>query len=141
MAVVIFDASALVKMHLREGGSEDAKALWAASSALGASRLAWVEVHSAFAGAQRSGRITAAQGRRAVAEFRDDWEDLEVFELDHERSSLGADLVAAYALSGADAVHLATALSVASRAATILATWDRRLHAAALDCGLSVPVL
>lgn len=141
MAVVIFDASALVKIHLREDGSDDAKRLWAASSALGASRLAWVEVQSALAGAERTRRITEAQRRRLTAEFRDDWQDLEVFELDAELAVLAADLAGSYALSGADAIHLATAVAIAERAPTILATWDRRLHAAALDWGLSVPVL
>lgn len=50
-----------------------------------------------------------------------------------------ADLVATSRLRGADAVHLTTALDIADLGAeVVLATWDRRLHEAALHAGIGV---
>lgn len=46
-----------------------------------------------------------------------------------------ADLTARHSLDGADAVHLAGALSLAP-ASPVLAVWDKRLHAAALAAGV-----
>ena len=51
-------------------------------------------------------------------------------------SDLAADLVQAHPLSGADAVHLASALTLGPTA--LMVTWDRRLALAALAEGLAV---
>ena len=60
-----------------------------------------------------------------------------VIELGAEVATAAAHLTQARGLKGADAVHLASALALEDPQ-VVVATWDRRLHAAALAEGLTV---
>lgn len=137
MTLAFWDSSALVKLLVEETGTDVAGALWDGSSGVVASRLAVPEVSAALASAERSGRVDQAAARSAHDEWRRYLDALLVMEVSAEIADRAADLVVAHPLSGADAVHLATALAL-REVEPVLATWDRRLATAAVAEGLAV---
>ena len=134
MIVAYFDSSALVKAVLLEPGSAHARRLWDDVSLAAASRLATVEVPAALAAARRSGRLSSAGLRRATELWAERRRDLAHVDLDPGVASLGADLAMVHRLSGADAVHLASALRLGPE--VVFACWDERLRLAATAEGL-----
>jgi predicted nucleic acid-binding protein len=73
--------------------------------------------------------VGLAAGRAVATRVRDDWGAFEVLEVDHR------ELAPAHELSSLDALHLAAA-SLLPPEDLLVATWDRRFHAAALASGL-----
>lgn len=136
MATVYVDASVLVKYLLHDEDSATVDPLWRGAQALAASRLCLVEVHSALAAARRAQRLDAQALAHALDVFRSDWSVVRTVELTPAIAASAAELALAHRLSGADAVHLASALVLGQ--ATVMATWDRRLAQAAGACGLAV---
>lgn len=137
MAIACFDSSAFVKLLVDEDGSEVATRMWDDATAAVASRLAYPEVRAALAAARRAARLGAAAERRARSELDDYWAEVDVVELTGAVASAAAELTAEHVLGGADAVHLASALTLADTGPVVVA-WDARLRAAALDAGLRV---
>ena len=137
MTLAFWDSSAFVKLLVDEAGSEDAERLWNDPSPAAASRLVVPEVSAALAAARRDGRLDDAARARALREWRRYESEVDFFELTPEIASRGADLAGTHPLSGADAVHLATVLTLRDRD-LVIATWDRRLSAAAAAEGLAV---
>jgi len=135
--VVYFDASALVKLVIDEDGSDIAAELWDSCDAALASRLAYPEVRAALAAAERGGLITSRDGRQAVREWQAFWAGIRPIELSSEVEQRAGELASTQALRGADAVHLASALTLGITEA-VVAAWDERLHAAAAASGLAV---
>ena len=81
--------------------------------------------------------ITIDAGLPAAERLRDEWPAFEVIEVDAELVDRAAALTPESGLRSLDALHLAAALEAPSDGLTV-ATWDRRLHRAALDHGLRV---
>ena len=131
------DASAIVKILLREADAGTARELWRSASRRSTSVVAFVEARAAIAAARRDGRLTVALAvdRRAELDWR--WEELEPVGLDDEILSLAGSVADDEGLRALDAIHLATALFVAD-ARTLFVTWDRRLAGAAVRLGLAV---
>lgn len=132
-----FDSSALVKLVVEEARSEEAAALWDGADAVLSSRVAYPEVRGALAAARRAGRLTGAQLAEAKRMWTPLWDAVRVVELSADLAVHAGDLAEEHALSGFDAVHLASALLV-SEGELILATWDSRLQVAARSSGLRV---
>lgn len=132
--IAYFDSSALVKLLIDEDGSNDAASLWDGADGLVSSRVAYAEVRAALATANRSGRLDAAQLRDAKTAWRRFWDAVRVIELDAGLDEPAGTLAETHALSGCDAIHLASALSFASDE-IVIATWDLRLHEAATRAG------
>jgi hypothetical protein len=78
---------------------------------------------------------TLAAGHNAASHFRDEWPAFGVIELDQPLADAASRLAVDHDLPSLDALHLAAAL-VLPRDALTVATWDRRLHAAAASVGL-----
>ena len=76
-------------------------------------------------------------GNPAVRAFREEWPAFGVVAVDQDLVEAAADLTRKHDLRSLDALHLASALVLPGQELT-LATWDRRLHAAATAEGLSV---
>jgi hypothetical protein len=131
------DASAIVKILLREADAGSARELWRSASRRSTSVVAFVEACAAIAAARRDGRLTGALAldRRAELDWR--WEELEPVGLDDEVLGLAGSIADDEGLRALDAIHLATALYVAD-ARTLFVTWDRRLARAASRLGLAV---
>ena len=137
MAVLYFDASAFVKLVVREDGTEEAAALWDSADVVASSRLAYAEVCAAIAAADRDHRLSPRAARQATTEWADAWGDVRAVELTEGVAREAGALAARHALRGADAVHLASALAIGADTA-ILAAWDRQLHRAAAAAGFRV---
>lgn len=137
MAVVYFDSSALVKLLVEEEGSDLAAQLWDGCDAAVASRLAYPEVRAALATAGRNHDLDRAGLAAAERAWEEYWPATRPVELTRAVERHAGLLAARYALPGAGAVHLASALALGDPA-PILAAWDRRLRACAAAAGLDV---
>lgn len=135
MTIVYFDSSALVKLVIEEDGSDDAARLWDGADVVVTSRVAHPEVRAALAAAHRDARLDAAAHRQAKAGWDAFHQALRKVELTRQLEQEAADLAEQHALSGFDAVHLASALTLAE-VPVVVATWDGRLLRAARSSGL-----
>jgi uncharacterized protein len=135
MALVYFDASALVKLLVEEPGSELAAELWDGCDAPVASRLAYPEVCAALAAAARNHTLTDADADAAKRSWQEFWAATRPIELSAAVERQAGELARTCALRGADAVHLASALAVGN-SDLVVAVWDRRLRAGARMSGL-----
>lgn len=111
--------------------------LWSRASGRVGSRLAYPEARAALAAAARAGRIEPAGLRQAVADLEAACAAMQLVGVDAELARTAGELAEAHALRGYDAVHLATALSVAEPE-LVMVTWDAELAGAALAAGRSV---
>ncbi|MEO8889522.1 MAG: type II toxin-antitoxin system VapC family toxin [Jatrophihabitantaceae bacterium] len=135
--IVYFDSSALVKLVVEEPDSDQATRLWAGSELAVSSRLAHPEVRSARAAARRDHRLSEAALDAAVQAWGRIWASIRPIGLTARIEQDAGDLVGPQALSGADAVHLASALAF-DDTGLLFAAWDRRLRAGAVAAGLTV---
>jgi predicted nucleic acid-binding protein len=135
--LVYFDSSAFVKLLVEEAGSELAAELWDGCDAAVASRLAYPEVRAALAAASRNHDLgdhdldAAEQGREGY------WAATRPVELTAAVERNAGQLASSHALTGADAVHFASALAIADPD-LVVAVRDRRLHAGARAAGIRV---
>jgi predicted nucleic acid-binding protein len=81
--------------------------------------------------------VGLAGGEAAARTVREEWPALAVIELDQPLAEHAATLAIAHQLRSLDALHLAAAL-ILPREDLLVATWDRRLHLAAIAEGLHV---
>lgn len=129
------DSSALIKLLVEEDGSELVARLWDDADVLVASRLVVPEVAAALHAARRSSRLDADALAHALTSWQAYLSALRLVELTPPLALRAAELTVAHALGGADAVHLASALTL-QQADPVLAVWDRRLHAGARAAGV-----
>jgi predicted nucleic acid-binding protein len=137
VALVYFDSSALVKLVVEESGSDLVAELWDNCDAALSSRLAYPEVRAALAASARNhdlGDDDLVAAERAWEEF---WAATRPVELTPAVERQAGQLAKSYALRGADAVHLASALAV-NDPDLVVAVWDRRLHAGVRTAGVRV---
>lgn len=137
MAVCYFDSSAYVKLLVDEVGSDIAARLWDEADVVVASRLAHPEVLSALAADGRANRLDPQSLRQARGDWPGFWESTRIIELTEPITGVAGDLTTTLVLGGADAVHLASALTLAE-VGPLLTTWDQRLRKAAVEAGLVV---
>lgn len=133
--IVYFDTSAMVKLFLREPGTETVRDLWEGAADRVTSVATYPEARSAIASAVRSGRIGPERGDGAVFELGVRYSTMSVVMLDELLALEAGDLAQRHALRGYDAVHLASALSVGE---ALMVTWDAELVRASEDSDLAV---
>ncbi len=133
--ITYVDTSTMIKLIVSESGSVAAADIWDGADVLASARILYVEARAALAAAQRAGRLTLTQHRRAVVDFEDLWSQLVVIEIDGALVRRAAELAERRGLRGYDAVHLAAARHVG---ADVLTSADRVLCQAALAEGLYV---
>lgn len=137
MAIVYFDSSAFVKLVVEEDGSNIAAALWDGCDAAISSRLAYPEVRAALAAAGRDHRLDAEAKRQAEAAWEGYWAATRPVELTEAITAQAGQLAGQYALRGADAVHLASALAVGVDE-LLFAAWDQRLRSGVETAGIEL---
>jgi hypothetical protein len=126
-----------MKLVFAEDGSAAAADAWNRAEVVCSSRLVYPEARAAAAAAHRTGRLDAG-GLRAAAERIDSlYDELRRLAMDAALARDAGDLAEAHGLRGYDAVHLASAISVADPG-LVVATWDRQLGTAALRVGFAV---
>jgi predicted nucleic acid-binding protein len=135
--IVYFDSSAFVKLLTEEAGSDLAAELWDGCDAAVASRLAYPEVRATLAAAARNHDLADHELDTAEQAWDEYWAAARPVEFTAAVERQAGDLAGQYALRGADAVHLASALAIGSPG-LVIAVWDRRLHAGARAAGLRV---
>jgi uncharacterized protein len=136
MAIVYFDSSALVKLLVEEDGTDLASQLWDGCDAALSSRLAYPEVRAALAAAHRNRTLDAVGLEAALTSWEEFWSTTRPVELRAEVEQHAGELAQRHSLRGADAVHLASAMTVPANE-LVVAVWDRRLHAGATAEGLA----
>lgn len=136
MTVAYFDSSALVKLVIDEDGSEDAALLWDGADSVLTSRAAHPEVRAALAAAERNARLDAEAHSKAKAYWEELRQALRLVEVTAQLESEAGDLAEQHALSGFDAIHLASAVTLAEMP-IVVGTWDGRMHQAAHAMGLA----
>ena len=140
MPLVYFDSSAFVKLVVEETGSDLVAAVWDGCDAALSSRLAYPEVRAALAEAGRNHDLDDEDLTSAEEAWEDYWSATRPVELTAEVAQHAGQLARLYALRGADAVHLASALAIGDPD-LIVAVWDQRLHAAVHAADLRVAPL
>jgi predicted nucleic acid-binding protein len=133
--ITYVDTSTLLKLLVEEDGSERAGLIWDTAESLASAALVVVEGRAALAAAERSGRLSRAQLKRAKTDLSGLIEEMSMVEITEDLIELAADLAEDEQLRGYDAVHLAAALTVE---AEILTSADAALCDAAERRGLHV---
>ena len=132
--IVYLDTSALVKLFVDEPGSEEVLAWAAEATTVACSSIGFPEAVSAFSRRLRSGSLARAVYDRVLDELDRQWDDIATVSVDER---LAGDLARRHPLSGADAVHLAAALTLSAAGLPIaLCAYDERLSQAATAEGL-----
>ncbi|WP_420436049.1 type II toxin-antitoxin system VapC family toxin [Candidatus Poriferisocius sp.] len=137
MAVVYFDASALVKLVVEESGSDIAAVLWDGCDAAVSSRIAYPEVRAALAAAGRNHVLDEASLTKCEQDWEEFWAAIRPVELTYQVQMAAGLLAKRHSLRGADAVHLASALEM-GLPDLVVAVWDRRLYSGARAENLAV---
>jgi predicted nucleic acid-binding protein len=117
-----------VKRYVAEPGSEVVRAAMQDAERWFMCRVGFVETMRA---------VGQVGGTRAAAAFKAEWSAFGVVAVDQPLADHAAALTLERELRSLDALHLAAALVLPPRE-LLVATWDRRLHAAAAAEGLRV---
>lgn len=134
--IVYLDTSALVKLFVDELGSEEVLAWAAEATTVACSSIGFPEAISAFSRRLRSGSIARGVYDRVLDELDRQWDDVVTVAFDER---LAGQLARRHPLSGADALHLAAALTLlAADLPVAFCGYDERLSRAAAAEGLRV---
>lgn len=134
--ILFADTSALIKLYIEENGSA-AMAAKTRDARLALSVLAYAEAYATFARRLRESLLTPDEHGRLVERFEYDWQGVIVLPLRPALIGRLPPLVKAHPLRGADAVHLASALSLQQAGLEVVfAGADERLMNAARLEGL-----
>jgi uncharacterized protein len=125
-----------VKLLVGEAASDQVLAWVNEAIAIACSPLGYPEMVSAFSRRLREGSLAPHLYARVLEELQRQWDDVVSVAVDER---LAGSLAKRYPLSGADAVHLAAALTLAQAELPVaLCSYDRRLNDAAASEGLTV---
>jgi predicted nucleic acid-binding protein len=134
-----FDASALVKLLLDEGDAETVEALWTDTAEAFVSIVGYAELRGSISRALRGGRILPDAYPTVRLELEQMWESVVEIRLEGTLPHRAGALADRHGLGALDAIHLASALSIATATERpTLVTFDRGLAEAALAEGLTV---
>jgi predicted nucleic acid-binding protein len=111
-----------VKRYVAEPGGELVRDAMAGADGWFICRVGFVEVTRA---------LLLAAGRSAAGAFRSEWRAFGVVEVDQDLVEHASALAPNHRLRSLDALHLASVLLL-PRDGLVAATWDQRLHAAAV---------
>jgi len=135
-----FDSSAISKLILLdEAGADLALEIFTSNAVPRTSLLSYPEVHSAIARRGRHDQLSPPSDlsvyRRWLHQI---WREFKVTPAESSYFTQAADLIVQFPLTGADAVHLATALDLNTDGDLMFVTWDRQQADAAHALGLTV---
>jgi predicted nucleic acid-binding protein len=122
------DASALVKRYVSEDGSDLVRQAMHQADSWFTCRIGFVETIRA---------VGLSAGKAATRAVRQEWPAFGVVEIDERLAEHAASLAIDRGLRSLDALHLAAAMILPGPGLTF-ATWDQRLHTAAVAEGLDV---
>jgi predicted nucleic acid-binding protein len=143
MIFYYLDASAWVKRYYEEAGTPHVEKLFSEEYLLGCSSLGLVEVVAALSRKEKAGQISRPAREEGLSDLERDWRTLVQIRVWDDIIAQASHFARQFALRGADAIHLASALSVAqsltgSDDRVVLVSCDRELLGAAEASGLEV---
>jgi uncharacterized protein len=141
VSVYYLDSSAWVKRYFKEPGSTWIARLFERNERLASTGLGYVEVMSALVRQQLPHKFNQRKLKQLQELLQADWEGLTGVPLTNEIMEQSVSLAQLHRLRGADAIHLAAALSLktvltGTKQTVILITSDQELLQAAKDAGL-----
>jgi predicted nucleic acid-binding protein len=137
-----FDSSAIVAAYAKQSESAKVRRLLAQGGAA-VSRLAEVEIVSAFCRLGREAAMAEEERNAAIEAFTHDLETWEVIEVTTQVTAVARTLLQAHPVRASDAIQLGSALVLQSRLAVPLdafVAFDARLLAAARAEQLAVHI-
>ena len=135
--IVYLDTSALMKLVVEERGSDAVDALVATTEYAVSSVIAYAECRGAIARGSEAGRVDGAAAVRSLERL---WGGVQTLDVDERLSAWAGALAGRHLLRGMAALHLATALEIATPELPMaFATFDRSLARAARAERLSIP--
>jgi len=139
---VIFylDTSALIKIYVEETRSADVRENAEQAEGLATSRIAYAEARAAFARKRRERGLSRVGYRSVVKDLEQDWDDYFIVDVSESVVKAAGVLAEGHALRGADAIHLASAITLSRQAgeSVTFLCFDGRLAAAAAKEGLRI---
>jgi predicted nucleic acid-binding protein len=129
VSLIYLDTSALVKLYVRESGTDNVRDLLKSSTSVGTTIVSKAETAAVFSKAVRVGYITPEAARTAWESFLAAWPSLVRLAINETLMTQAGTLAFTYGLRGYDAVHLASALNWQDTLSVpvLLATYDRQL--------------
>jgi predicted nucleic acid-binding protein len=136
--ILYLDTSALVKIYVEETRSGDVRESAKGSEGLATSRIAYAEARAAFARKRREQGLSRVSYRSVVNDLDQDWNDYFIVDVSESVVRAAGILAENHALRGADAIHLASAVTLSNKAgeSVMFLCFDGRLATAAEKEGL-----
>ncbi len=143
MIFYYLDASAWVKRYYNEAGTNWVQDLFARNEVIACASLGLIEVMATLSRKRKAREITAAQFKLKARELEDDWAFFIQVQLTAEVVNNATELTKNFALRGADAVHLSSALILQKhfqdkKDRLIIVTSDHELRQAVESSGVEV---
>lgn len=138
--IAYLDTSALVKLYVREEGSEIVRRALTQATVAATCQIAYAETRAAFSRSWREGLLSESDYRRTIALFRTDWDRYLALAVSDKIVLLAGDLTEYHHLRAFDAIHLASLITLRQQTQEPVTAlcWDTRLKSAMCDCGFSV---
>jgi predicted nucleic acid-binding protein len=136
--ILYLETSNLVKLYVKEVGSEEVRKSVSESDAVAASIVSYVEARAAFARKVREKALAALSYQTIKADLERDWDSLFVLNLTEVLIRQAASLSEEHGLRGHGAIHLASALALKTAVAgdVVFSSADEKLCEAARAEGL-----
>lgn len=134
------DTSALVKLYIRERGTDDVKLWLAQADSVTTSIITLAEAYAAFSRAVRAKNVTQGTAEQAVRQLRTQWPLFLKTPIAEKTVARAAELAWTIGLRGYDAIHLASAelWQAALEMPVKLVTYDNQLAVGTVQLGLDV---
>jgi len=138
--ILYLDTSSLVKLYVREDGSDEVMALLDGARVVATSQVAYAEARAAFARKHRQGDFTDERYHTVITNLQQHWGAYFALDVSWPVSRLAGELAERYGLRGFDAIHLASALTVKTRLGSMItfSSSDHELEDAAQSESLNV---
>ncbi len=138
--ILYLDTSALVKLYVKESGSQEVKKAVEEAQIVSTSRVAYVEAMAGTARKYREGELSKEEYDQVVEYLIRDWDNYFIVEVSEGVAKLGGILTERHPLRGFDAIHLASALLLRNKTGldVSFSCFDKRLNQAAKEEGLTV---
>ena len=138
--ILYLDTSSLVKLYVKEDGSDEVKALFDRARVVATSQAAYAEACAAFARKHQQCDFTDEQYHTVISNLQQHWGAYFAIDVSWPVSKLAGALAERHGLRGFDAIHLASALILKTRleSTVTFSSSDHKLEDAAKSESLAI---